>query len=67
MVSNAYGLRRPVSSDGCNAWVLFSIVSQSFKSFKGLYPAKQQAVAHQPPEIPVNYSIYKNFFLTRVF
>jgi len=25
------------------------------------------AFAHQPPEIPVNYSIYKNFFLTPVF
>jgi hypothetical protein len=67
MVSIAYGLRRPVSPDGGNAWVLFLIVSQSFKSFKGLCPVKQQAVSHQPPEIPVNYSIYKNFFLTRVF
>jgi hypothetical protein len=39
----------------------FSIVSQALKSFKGLYPAKQHTDLHQPPEIPVNYSIYKNF------
>ena len=67
MVSNSY--RSPTTLViGWMQWLgLFSIVSQSFKSFKGRYPAKQVAFAHQPSEIPVNYSIYKNFFLTPVF
>jgi hypothetical protein len=37
------------------------------QKFQRTLPGKQVAFPHQPPEIPVNYSIYKNFFLTPVF
>ena len=84
MVSNACGLQRPVSSDGCNNWVAFAfvcvsyppegqggqlyflIISQAFKSFKELQPAKPHAVCASASRNPGKLFDLWEFFLDPV-